>query len=662
MNSKINLKEIKKNFCFHHVKINENGDSEDIYFCKCGKKITQDTNIAKKDEITLENNVNGKHYYDNLDILSRFDEGFSVVCPKCKIDYFKAQNSQIVKPSNTDFYAYFDFKIEENRVYLYKNKIKSNCTDKSKYVNLKETVSYLCVDKETKKLFFKNYDNKKETEFSLDNLLRVVHYFYENHNLSVIDNLIDVHRFLSELASIVVDSKNMDIVEGLMSQMIGKPGVDILMKVNTIFFGIIIYSNLSTIALTKGTVFLYDMLSNCKLPNISILNENNVTSPLKIFNFLVALENESIQEEIDLEKGENSKFIYTSKNGDGKRMELNFDLERFGFKKESSIDISEGEINVREDVKNKSVSKYIFNKIEKFNDYKSLIKFTKFISYEELINLVIKYDIDYIIKLYNKIEFRSDINSETLKQFIPLTLDYIRNQSLTRHTNKYDRGIIQRYERAEDVSLEECDSNTLTTEEEEVNLNYSLISNYSFNIYDDCSRILEELKWDKNKEFTKIKKQSELIEYHDKLVEHYNMLSDKEKYEKFKKFAEKFSFLEEYDESLKIKLLSTPAMVLKAAEELKNCAGSYVTRISQGKYLILMLEDKSKDRVEGDKNFMLGLNLSSATGLEFDQLKTVCNRLGSNRQKEMVMKYLEDKDISYREKNDLRITMNDTRI
>ena len=504
-------------------------------------------------------------------------------------------------------------------------------------------------------MFFKNYDNKKETEFSLDNLLRVVQYFYENHNLSVIDNLIDVHRFLSELASIVVDSKNMDIVEGLMSQMIGKPGMDILMKVNTIFFGIIIYSNLSTIALTKGTVFLYDMLSNCKLPNISTLTENNVTSPLKIFNFLVTLENESIQEEIDLEKGENSKFVYTSKNGDGKKIELNFDLERFGFKnQESLVDISEGSINVREDIKNKSVSKYIFNKIEKFNDYKNLIKFTKFISYEELINLVIKYDIDYIIKLYNKIEFRSDINSETLKQFIPLTLDYIKEQSLTRHTNKYDITIVQRFEKIED-SIVNNDSNTLVTEDEEVNLNYSLISNYSFNIYDDCSRILEELKWDKNKEFTKIKKQSELIEYHDKLVEHYNMLTDKEKFEKFKKFAEKFSFLEEYDENLKVKLLSTPAMVLKAAEEMKNCAGSYVTRISQGKYLILMLEDKRPDRKESDTKFMLGLNLSSSTGLEFDQLKTVCNRLGSNGQKEMVMKYLEDKDISYREKSDLRV-------
>jgi hypothetical protein len=647
MNSKINLKEIKKNFCFHHVKINENGDSEDIYFCKCGKKITQDKNIAKKDEITLENNVNDKNYYDNLDVLSRFDEGISVVCPKCKIDYFKAQNSQIVKSSNTDFYAYFDFKIEGNRIYLYKNKLKSNCTDKSKYVNLKETISYLCIDKETKKLFFKNYDVKKEVEFSLDNLLRVVQYFYENNDLSVIDNLIDVHRFLSELASVVVDSKNMDIVEGLMSQMIGKPGIDILMKVNTIFFGIIIYSNLSTIALTKGTVFLYDMLSNCKLPNISTLTENNVTSPLKIFNFLVELENKSIQEEIDLEKGENSKFVYTSKNGDGKKMELNFDLERFGFKNENLVDISEGSINVREDIKNKSVSKYIFNKIEKFNDYKSLIKFTKFISYEELINLVIKYDIDYIIKLYNKIEFRSDINSETLKQFIPLTLDYLKNNSLTINNSK---SFVSQM-----LGRDELEEKEVLISGEGVKLNYSLLTSYSFTIYDDCSRILEELNWDKNKEFNKIKKQSELIEYHDKLVEHYNMLSDKQKYEKFKKFAEKFSFLEEYEGDLKIKLLSTPAMVLKAADEMKNCAGSYVTRISQGKYLILMLEDKSDKRVELDSKFMLGLNLSSTTGLEFEQLKSVCNRKASDRQKTMVMKYLEEKDISYKEINDLRL-------
>jgi hypothetical protein len=655
MNSKINLKEIKKSFCFHHIKHNENEDSEDIYFCKCGKKITSENNLAKKDEITLENNLNSKSYYDNLDILSRFDEGTNVVCPKCKINYFKAQNTQIVKPSNSYFYGYFDFKIEGNRIYLNKNKIKSHCTDKSKYINLKELNSYICVDRETKKLFFKDYNSKKEVEFSLDTILKVLKYFYINNTdeLSVIDNLIEVHRFLSELASIVVDSKNMDIVEGLMSQMIGKPGIDILMKINTIFFGIIVYSNLSTIALTKGTVFLYDMLSDCRLPNISTLTDNNITSPLKIFNFLVSLENEVIQKEIDSEKNENSNFVYTSKNGE--KMEINLELERFGFKnKENLINISEGSINVREDIKDKTVSKYIFNKIENFYDYKKLIKFIKFISYEELINLVIKYDIEYIIQLYNKIEFRNDINSETLKQFIPLTLDYLKNSSLTVNNSK---SFVSQM-----LGRDELEEKEVLISGESVKLNYSLLTSYSFTIYDDCSRILEELNWDKNKEFNKIKKQSELIEYHDKLVEHYNMLSDKQKYEKFKKFAEKFSFLEEYEGDLKIKLLSTPAMVLKAADEMKNCAGSYVTRISQGKYLILMLEDKSDKRAEMDSKFMLGLNLSSTTGLEFEQLKSVCNRKASDRQKTMVMKYLEEKDISYRETNDLRLGEREMRL
>jgi hypothetical protein len=58
MNSKINLKEIKKSFCFHHVKHNENEDSEDIYFCKCGKKITSENNLAKILNLIVQINQN----------------------------------------------------------------------------------------------------------------------------------------------------------------------------------------------------------------------------------------------------------------------------------------------------------------------------------------------------------------------------------------------------------------------------------------------------------------------------------------------------------------------------------------------------------------------------------------------------------------------------
>ena len=55
---------------------------------------------------------------------------------------------------------------------------------------------------------------------------------------------------------------------------------------------------------------------------------------------------------------------------------------------------------------------------------------------------------------------------------------------------------------------------------------------------------------------------------------------------------------------------------------------------------------------------MIGLNVTQ-TGLEFEQFKGDCNEKASNRQKETIKKYLEDKDISYREVSDLMILNED---
>lgn len=646
----IDTKFLKENYFFHH----HNAETEtEFYFCTCGKKITKKNNKAKDDEVRIEIESNP---YQDIDIMDRFEGAVNVICPKCKEDYSKRKNIQRIKETNSYFYGYFDFKIEGDRITLYKNKIKSSCTDNSRYVKFKDVISYISVDSKTKKLYHKDYSSKKEKEFNLDELVKVMKDFYlgsDNVELSVIDRIINVHLFLSELARLVVDSENMDIIEGLMSQMIGKPGIDVLMKLNTIFFGIICYSNLSTIALTKGTVFLYDMMHNCKLPNPNILSDEGVTSPLKIFNFLVTLENEETQKEIESEKNESSGFVYKSK--DGKMLKnLNFDLEKWGFNRESSVQISDGKINVREDLKNKTVSKYIFNKIEKFEDYKKLIRFTKFISYEDLISLVMKYEVEYIINLFNLVEFRDDINMYSLRQIIPLTLDYLRKKPSSISSVYNLLNMTRDSSLANQVELKEVDE-----DEDEVleqSLNYSLLRNFSFYEYDDSVRMIQELKWDRTREFDKIKKMSELKTYHDKLVAHYNMLSDREKNEKFIKFAEKFKYLENYEKPIKIKLLSMPSMVLEYAKEMKNCAGSYVTRISQGKYLLLMIYDKTQEKVaEEHTKFMMGLNVTQA-GLEFEQFKAPCNESASNRQKKLIMEYLEDKDISYREVRDLKIS------
>ena len=636
-------KNLKQKFFFHHLK-----DDSDIYFCTCGKKITQENNKANPEEVTMSVN---KNEYD-IDIMSRFDDVVNVVCPKCKKDFSKQKNLQFIIESNKYFYSYFSFEKKENLVTLRKVKVKSSCTHKSRYVRFKDVDSYISINKKTKQIFVKPYGKTKEIEFSLDSVVDVLKEFYlEKDKLNMVDNLIDIHKFLSEVASVVVDSKNMDIVEGLMNQMIGKPGVDVLFRINSIFFGIICYSNLSTIALTKGTVFLFDMMNNCSMPNVSTLEDEGVTSPLKIFNFLVSLENEKAQEEIELEKNEESEFVYKTK--DNKLHSLKFDLERWGFKDDnkskSAIVKSGGKLNVREDLKVKSVSKFIFNKIDKFNDYKRLIRFTKFLSYEELVTLVMNHDIEFIVNLFDLIEFRDDITKYSLKQIIPLVLDWLENGRTS-----YTFG--SHFEKLDDSNRGLAHESGEVKLKEDVKVNYAAVSSFSFYEYDDCVRMINALEWDRNKEFNKIKRVSELKTYHDKLVEHFNLLSDKAKNKRFVEFAKKFKYLEEYDGDYSLTLLSQPKLVLDAAVDMKNCAGSYVTRISKGQYLLLIAHDKSKEKTGEEKTrFMLGLNVLT-TGLMFEQFKADCNFPASNRQREMIKLYLEDKDISYKDVGDLRIT------
>jgi hypothetical protein len=631
-------KNLKQQFSFHHKE--EEGD---IYFCSCGKKINKENNKANPEEITMSIDKN-QH---DVDIMSRFDDVVNVVCPKCGKDYSKQKNLQFLIDSNKYFFSKFEIFTKGDLIILRKVKVKSSCTKKSRYIRFKDVDSYISVNKKSKKLFFNSYNDNKEVEIGLDTLVGVLKSFYiDSDEINVTDNLISIHRFLSETASIVVDSKNMDIIEGLMNQMIGKPGVDILYKVNCIFFGIICYSNLSTIALTKGTVFLFDMMNNCNMPNVSTLSDKGVTSPLKIFNFLVSLENEKAQKEIESEKEEDSEFVYKSK--DNKLHNLKFDLKRWGFgeSKKSTLVKEGGKLNVREDLKIKSVSKFIFNKIDKFNDYKRLIRFTKFLSYEELVSLVMNYDIQFIVNLFDLVEFREDINTDSLKQIIPLTLDWLENGRTSYNFSS--------------INSDRLSSKNGGVElKEDVKVNYASVSSFSFYEYDDCVRMINALEWDRNKEFNKIKKVKELKEYHDKLVEHFNLLSDKAKNERFVQFAKKFKYLEDYSGDYKLTLLSQPKLVLDAAKDMKNCAGSYVTRISRGQYLLLLANDKSKERnIDEKSRFMLGLNVSNE-GLVFEQFKGDCNFPASNRQREMMKLYLEDKDISYKDVGDLRITRNE---
>lgn len=643
----VNKEKIKKTYIFHHVdKKNEN----EIYFCNCGEIIQNKTENTSSIQI--------RNAYKDINFEKIFDDAktiIDVICPNCKKFYMKENIYCLIFPTNDYFLETFKFVETKTKLVLYKIRISPVYKNNMKNYSLESKTSYISLNKKSKKLTYFNEENKEKYCFSLDKIIETTNKFFRRENEKISDNLIEIHSFINRLANFVSDSKNFNLIDELLKEMIGKSGLNILSKTISIFFAIITYPNFSTIALTKGLNFLYDMLNSCKLPDPSSLSENNVTSPLKIFNFLVNLENKNIQDELDTHNPEKQGYIYKSKQG--KIHKFLYDANRFEKNIEEKIHIGKEGINVRDDLTNKSVSKYIFKNIKTFNDYKKIIKYTKFIKYEELIYLVMKYDIELLINLFPIIEFRDDVTIERLTQFINLAKNYAKRVQIGFSKNIGNaNNIINRFLRNDFTSEEEnkIEIENIDEKIKDNEVKYSLIKTFDFTIYDDSLRMINSLGWDVNKEFYKIKKINELEDYHNQLTKYFNMLSDREKNEAFKNFVFKFKYLEDYNGNLKIKLIPTADELLKEAKKLNNCAGSYVNRISKGQYVMFMVRDVSNDDDKEKDEFMLGFH-ATKTGLEFDQVKSKCNRQGSNKFKKQIMTYLEEKDISYRELADLKL-------
>ena len=117
------------------------------------------------------------------------------------------------------------------------------------------------------------------------------------------------------------------------------------------------------------------------------------------------------------------------------------------------------------------------------------------------------------------------------------------------------------------------------------------------------------------------------------------------------------ALLKEYEKNLRVRLIRTPELLLKAAQDMRNCSGSYVNRVSNAQYLLCIVEDTDPKRESAEpKEFMLGLRADKYGKLEFDQVKASSNRQGSDRFKKNMMEYLQEKEISYQELADLRLS------
>ena len=217
-----------------------------------------------------------------------------------------------------------------------------------------------------------------------------------------------------------------------------------------------------------------------------------------------------------------------------------------------------------------------------------------------------------------------------------------------------------KYVREKFVPEGNIETTSTPTEPEKIVIDYTLLRNFDLNEYDDSLRMIRTLNWDPNKEFYKIKRIKDLIDYHNQLTEHFNLLSNEEKNKDFNTFVMKYKILEEYDIEncpLKIKTIKTPNMLLDYAKSMKNCAGSYVNRVSDEKYVLCIISDIDNERKESEpKEYMLGFIVDKYGGLEFDQVKAACNVQGPDRFKKNVMDYLQEKEISYKELSDLKLS------
>lgn len=653
----LDFKKYLNNFLF----ANHDTPEGDVYYCDCGEIFTKE----HQDEETKKELASAK---DKLKVFSNDDDTFEefqniykgvklgmeeeVKCPSCNRNFQSSFNKENLVTNHSPFISGFSFIEDEQNVTLYYSVISPDLHSIIQ-IDFEEKVKYIRLEKSTKRILFKDFSSQ-EVEVDLDEVMNVVNKFYVLDTVKVI-NIMDMHLFVGRIANFTIDSQNIKIVHELLDSLRGKvmdSGLDVIKKITAIFFGIIKYSNLSTIAMTKGSVFLYDMMSECELPKPSVLAENNATSPLKIFNFLVQNYVKKLTEEVNSDNKDIHNFVFKSRqrisyDEHGENVEvkdlseeqaINIKINNNDSYKTGKVKIDQGQYRVEDVIEDGTVSKFIFKKITNFYEYKKIIKFFKHVEKQELIQLLQKYEMEFLINVIDLIYFRNRVPFKDLERILDIILDYTKVKS--KENCAFMDGVIR--------------------------MNYMFTRGYNFITYDDSLMMMEVLKFDPKVHFNKIRTWKELNEYHDNLVKYFSVLREEEKNGSIMDFVSKFKFLEErndYDGPLEFRLLSTPGMIIKEGIEMRHSASAYARNVAQGRYLMAQVYDKDPARTKNEPDrFTVGFTYDKLSGLEFDQVKGFANELGegipkkTDRFKKLMMEWLTKKDISFRPINDLKLT------
>ena len=695
----LDIEEIKKEYSFL---FEDKEDSKEVYFCNCGA-ITETEKVFKEEVVKIDEfNSSPVHErtnylfpkkekhplklaegnrieYDKTKLILADDDDddefadlfksiklsesdLGVKCNACGKNFATLENQKKLIVDNSFFISGYNILEKENELYLYYGKIKPNVKkQKSEYtLDFEQKSKYIKFNTLTSKIFFKDFESN-EIEIDLDTIVKSVENIF-TEEVPNIYNLYYIQLYISKLAKNVIDVNNTNVVQELLGEMqnrVNHAGLDSAKKVVSIFFGIIKYSNLSTIAITKGCKFLYDLMKECDIPSCEKLKESGLTSPIPIFNFLVSNYIKKVNEEVNEDNREIHEFLFKSSKiikidtdeSDKKQEAKGFEVLDLGEEKEMKIsykdnkdykakvshDSSTNKFKVMEISGDANASKFIYKSINNFSDYKQLLKYFKFYDKHQIISLLQKYDLELLIRIIDLIYFRDSVDIKEFERIVSIIKDFAFQETL-------------RYKPTLNV--------------DSIVIDYSYVDKFEFIFYDDSLMMMEVLEFDPRREFNKLKTYKELRDYHDNLVKYFNVVADKEKSAKFKNFVQRFIFLEsrdDYDGLLEFKLISTPAMLITEGVQMKHSASSYSKKVITESYLIGQVFDRTPNLLENElTRFTIGFTFDSVNGLEFHQVKGPMNKPGSDRFKKLLMEFLTVKDISYRPIKDLKLQNEET--
>jgi len=638
-NDIINLEDIKSEYSFYSPELD--GDK---YFCNCG-----DSFISSHEEevLDLEQALAGDDEMQSLykDIKLSLDK--KIECPHCNKNYNDPDIRMKLIPVGEYFISGYEFEETETHLMIYYAKSKPELEGDG--INFKELVKYISFEKENNKLKFKDFGDSSEVEFDLDRVNHYVERFLTSDTNKIID-FYKLHMYINRLANFVSDTNNSNIVSDFLMFIRNKPnevGVGYIKKLLSIFYGIIKYSNLSTIALTKGSQFLYDLMTECDIPSSKEMEESGATSPVKIFNFLVTKYINKLNQEVNEDDKESHDFAYKSKQKIEYEQDQNKDEENLKYEiKSDDTDASykvrenkgyksgkvvrvDGKYQVLDAVEDGTISKFIYNHITNFAQYKQIIKYFKFYDKKGVIAMLQKHDLALITRAIDIIYFRDKMEPGELDRVLQIIETFVEGRFFFK--------------------------------------DYNNIKEFSFVEYDDARMMMGILEFNPNRHFNKIKTYDELVEYHDILVNFYNAKTEEERTGNIKNFVDKFRFLEtkgegDYNGPLEIELHDNPGRIIKEGMDMRHSVGEYAWKVAKGHYLIGSAFDRDpKKPADEIDRFTIAFKYNSRDGLEFDQVKGFANQLGSNRFKNLVMEYLTEKDVSFRPIKDLKLKAEDNK-